>query len=59
MEVAALAAVAQFRHVLLGAILYGGDDVSGLTWDRREHFDRGAAREALVHLAGAACGALS
>ena len=58
MEVAALAAVARFRNVPLGAILYGGDDVSGLTWDRREHFDRDAAREALVRLAGAACSAL-
>jgi len=59
MEVAALAAVAQFRKVPLGAILYGGDDVSGLAWDRREHFDRGAAREALVRLAAAACGSIN
>ena len=58
MEVAALAAVAQFRDVPLGAMLYGGDDVSGLTWDRRAHFDRGAAREALVRLAAAACAAI-
>lgn len=59
MEVAALAAVARFRNVPLGAILYGGDDVSGLTWDRRADFDRAAAREALVRLAGAACIALA
>jgi len=58
MEVAALAAVAQFRSVPLGAILYGGDDVSGLTWDRREHLDRAAAREALARLAASACIAL-
>ena len=55
MELAALAAVARFRSVPRGAILYAGDDVSGLTWDRREHFDRGAAREALVRPAAAAC----
>jgi len=35
MEAAALFAVAQFRNVRLGYILAGGDDVSGLTWDRR------------------------
>jgi uridine phosphorylase len=55
MEAAALAAVAQFRNVPLGIILYGGDDVSGLAWDPRETFDRTATREALVRLAAAAC----
>jgi uridine phosphorylase/8-oxo-dGTP pyrophosphatase MutT (NUDIX family) len=58
MEAAALFAVAQFRDVPLGVILYGGDDVSGLTWDRREGFDRTEARRALVHLAAAACRAI-
>jgi 8-oxo-dGTP pyrophosphatase MutT (NUDIX family) len=55
MEAAALFAVARFRGIPLGHILYGGDDVSGLTWDRREAFDRTAARGALVRLAAAAC----
>lgn len=36
MEASALLAVAQFRNVDLGYILAGGDDVSGLEWDRRE-----------------------
>ena len=58
MEAAALAAVAQFREVPLGFILYGGDDVGGLTWDRRQSFDRNGTREALVRLAAAACTAL-
>jgi len=56
MEAAALFAVAQFRHVALGQILYGGDDVSGLTWDqRREAFDRPAVQEKLLRLAAEAC----
>ena len=56
MEAAALFAVAQFRHVALGQLLYGGDDVSGLTWDRwREAFDRPAVQEKLLRLAAEAC----
>ncbi len=35
MEAAALIAVAKFRHVKLGYLLAGGDDVSGLEWDHR------------------------
>jgi len=58
MEAAALAAVAQFRNVPLGIILYGGDDISGPAWDPRRSFDRGGRREALVRLAVAACVAL-
>jgi uridine phosphorylase len=56
MEAAALFAATQFRQVALGQILYGSDDVSGLTWDRRrEALDRPAVREQLVRLAGEAC----
>ena len=40
MECAALAAVARFRGVQFGQILYGGDDVSGDTWDARGWGDR-------------------
>jgi uridine phosphorylase len=36
MEAAPLFAVAQFRSVQLGMILYAGDDVGGETWDRRK-----------------------
>jgi uridine phosphorylase len=57
MEAAALFAVAAFRGVALAQVLYGGDDVGGLSWDRREGFDRTAAREALVRIAITACAA--
>ena len=36
MECAAFAAVAQFRGVAFGQILYGGDDVSSEQWDSRD-----------------------
>ena len=35
MEAAALFAVAKFRNIPLGFLLAGGDDISGLEWDRR------------------------
>ena len=55
MEAAALFAVAQFRGVPLGYILYGGDDVSAETWDRREWTENQNIREQLVDLAAEAC----
>ncbi len=55
MEAAALFAVARYRQVALGQLLYAGDDVSGLTWDRREAFDRTAVREKLLQIAAEAC----
>jgi uridine phosphorylase len=58
MEAATLMAVAQFRGVPLGQILYGGDDVGGARWDRREQLDRTSIRERLVHLAAEACAAI-
>lgn len=36
MEAAAFFAVAQFRGVPFGQILYGGDDISGDEWDKRD-----------------------
>jgi uridine phosphorylase len=51
MEAAALFAVAQFRGVTLGQILYGGDDVSGLEWDGRGWERQRAVREKLFWLA--------
>jgi uridine phosphorylase len=36
MESAAFMAVAQFREVLFGQLLYGGDDISGTGWDTRD-----------------------
>ncbi len=56
MEAAAFFAVAQFRQVSFGQILYGGDDVSGLgEWDRRDWHSQYAVREKLFWLAAEAC----
>ena len=55
MEAAAFFAVAQFRGVTFGQILYGGDDVSGCDWDSRKWQGRHDVREALFHLSAEAC----
>jgi uridine phosphorylase len=51
MEAAALMAVAQFRNVLLGQILYAGDDLSGDEWNNRGWQSRKEIRESLFWLA--------
>lgn len=55
MEAAAFFAVAQFRGVVAGQLLYGGDDVSGDAWDSREWQSRTSTRERLFWLAARAC----
>lgn len=55
MESAALIAVAQFRNVVFGQALYGGDDLSGLEWDNREWQSRSDVRESLFWLCADAC----
>ena len=55
MECSALCAVARFRGVTFGQILYGGDDVSGLEWDRRGWDRQTEVRQRLLHLAAQAC----
>jgi uridine phosphorylase len=56
MEAAAFFAVAQFRGVTLGQILYGGDDVSGEgEWDNREWHAQFDIREKLFWLAVESC----
>lgn len=55
MEAAALFAVAKFRNVMLGQILYGGDDVSGEVWDERGWNSRQEIRENLFWLSVEAC----
>jgi uridine phosphorylase len=55
MEAAALFAVAQFRGVTFGQMLYGGDDVSGIDWDHRGWYSRASVREKLFWLAAEAC----
>ena len=64
MEAASLMAVAEFRSppgappVILGQVLYGGDDLSGETWDERGWQSRAEVRESLFWLAAEACLAL-
>lgn len=55
MEAAALFAVAEFRGVQIGQLLYGGDDVSGIEWDRRELGRKISARDTLFWLSLEAC----
>lgn len=55
MEAAAFFAVARFRKVTLGQILYGGDDLSGAEWDGRGWNSRALIRENLVDLAMDIC----
>lgn len=54
MEAAALAAVAAFRGVALAQVLYGGDDLSGETWDHRSWHKQADVRDNLLQLAGTA-----
>jgi uridine phosphorylase len=51
MEAAAFFAVASFRKIKFGQILYAGDDVSGTEWDTRRSNNRASAREKLLMLA--------
>lgn len=55
MEAAGMMAVAQFRQVLLGQVLYGGDDLSGAKWDRRAWQTRLEVRESLFWLCADSC----
>ncbi|MCC6457791.1 MAG: nucleoside phosphorylase [Caldilineaceae bacterium] len=54
MEAAALFAVAQFRGVHLGQILYCGDNLDGDEWDGREWTKNWGVREILATLAAEA-----
>jgi uridine phosphorylase len=54
MEAAALFAVARFRGVSFGQMLYAGDDLSGEAWDDRGWPRHGDARSALIRLAAEA-----
>ena len=55
MEAAAFMAVAQFRQVVFGQLLYGGDDLSGDHWDERGWTTLHDLRENLFWLAAQAC----
>lgn len=51
MEAAGFFAVAAFRGVTFGQLLYAGDDLSGDTWDQRGWDDHASGRELLFRLA--------
>ena len=55
MEAAAFFAVAQFRGVEFGQLLYGGDDLGGAVWDHRGWNHHRSARESLFRLAAESC----
>jgi len=55
MECAAFFAVARFRKVQCGQILYSGDDLSGETHNNRDWQKRGSIREKVFWLAVEAC----
>jgi uridine phosphorylase len=54
MEAAAFFAVAAFRGVTFGQLLYAGDDLSGDAWDKRAWNDHTTGRETLFRLAAEA-----
>ncbi|MGB1252848.1 MAG: nucleoside phosphorylase [Candidatus Promineifilaceae bacterium] len=58
METAAFFAIAEFRNIVFGQILYGGDDLTGEIWDSREWDKDTSMRERLFWLAIEACGKL-
>lgn len=55
MEAAAFFAVAQFRGVTFGQLLYGGDDLTGDAWDGRNWQKESSTRARLFQLAVEAC----
>ena len=55
MEAASMMAVASFRRVAFGQVLYAGDDLSGENWDKRNWQNRTEIRESLFWLAADAC----
>ena len=55
MEAAAMFAVAQYRKVRIGQILYSGDYLGGAYWDNRQWDDRWEIREQLVSLSAEVC----
>lgn len=58
MECAGMMAVAQFRDVIFGQVLYGGDDLTGTEWDNRGWQSRKEVRENLFWLCANACATL-
>lgn len=55
MEASALFAVAKFRGVHIGHMMYGGDDISGEKWDCRGWDKNYTLRDYMIELASEAC----
>jgi uridine phosphorylase len=55
MEAAALFAVARYRGVEFGQLLYGGDNLDTDQWEHRDRTKNRSVRENLVQLAAEAC----
>jgi nucleoside phosphorylase len=55
MEAAALFAVAKYRNVKIGQILYSGDYLGGEYWNSRQWDDRWDIRKHLVSLSAEVC----
>jgi uridine phosphorylase len=55
MEAAGMMAVAKFRDVIFGQVLYGGDDLSGNEWDMRGWQSRHDIRKKLFWICAEAC----
>ena len=55
METATYMAVAQYRQVEFGQILYAGDSLAGEEWDNRDWMSRSDIRELLLRLSIEAC----
>ena len=55
MEAAAFFAVSKFRNIVLGQILFGGDDLSGVEWDSRRWTSREEIRRSIVELSFKTC----
>ncbi|HFC11196.1 MAG TPA: purine-nucleoside phosphorylase [Anaerolineae bacterium] len=55
METATFFAIAQFRNVAFGQILYCGDDLTGKEWDSRDWVNQTPMREKLFWLAVESC----
>lgn len=58
MECASYFAVAKYKGVSLGQLLYAGDDLSGKTWDGRNWKSNSEARSILLNLSINICGQL-
>lgn len=56
MECASYLAVAQYKDVMLGQLLYAGDDLSGNQWDSRNWKSKTDIRKYLLKLIMDLCG---